>query len=116
MIEKFFLQSSFVDQFQETFGTTGEGFSAIGVWLIPLIALVLAGVIVYILVRLLKIKFDYAGDGQRYGKFRIHVMGRYRIEGNLSKNETFLNSDDLDELTMHENISVVPEKIKAILC
>jgi hypothetical protein len=116
ILDKLYLQSDFSNIFTETFGSSvSEGFAGVAVWLIPLIALILVGIIGYIAVRILKIRFDYAGDGQRFGKFKIFVMGKYRIEGNLSKNEDFLNDDDLDELSKHKDIELVPEKIKQLI-
>lgn len=116
MIDRLYLQSDLSDAFTETFGSSvSEGFAGVAVWLIPLIAVILVGIIVYIGIRILKIRFDYAGQGQRFGKFKIHVMGKYRIEGNLSKNEDFLKSEDLAELSKHKGIELVPAKIKEMV-
>ena len=68
ILDKLYLQSDFSNIFSETFGSSvNEGFAGIAVWLIPLIAVILVGIIGYIGLRILKIRFDYAGDGQRFG-------------------------------------------------
>ena len=115
ILDKLYLQSDFSNIFTETFGSSvNEGFAGIAVWLIPLIAVILVGIIGYIGLRILKIRFDYAGDGQRFGKFKIHVMGLYRIEGNLSKRDIF-KKEDLDELAKHKDIDLVPDQINKLL-
>lgn len=114
-LNNIFLQSDFSNIFTETFGSSvSSGFAGIAVWLIPLIAVILIGIIAYIVVRILKIRFDYAGDGQRFGKFKIHVMGLYRIEGNLSKRDIF-KKEDLVELAKHKEIELVPDQINKLL-
>ena len=49
ILDKLYLQSDFSNIFTETFGSSvNEGFAGIAVWLIPLIAVILVGIIGYI--------------------------------------------------------------------
>ena len=70
---------------------------------------------VFKILRYAKSKTDFQGTGERIGEFWINIHGYARLKGNLSRDETFLRRDDLDELAKSETLKIIPEKIRELI-
>lgn len=88
---KYTLQiSDIINSFREILGGSPSelvGFlTAIAIPAVFVISGIIIGFFVY---RSVRDKFDYVGIGQRLGRYKIEVMGKYPLEGNLSVHDSW---------------------------
>lgn len=74
----------------------------------PIIAIIAIGVIVFVIARAIRYMMSYAGDGQPLGSFKLSVMGKSMVKGNLNIHEYVTE----DEINMLQQINDISEGIK----
>lgn len=94
---KYFLQvTDVLDVFRQIIGGAPTELSSILVGLaLPLLLVTIAGIVGFFIYRAIRDKFDYIGVGARLGNFKIDIMGKYPLEGNLSANDDWGIAPDL---------------------
>ncbi len=77
---------------------------------IIIVVIALAFVTLTVLIQLRR-RFDFEGSGSPIGHYRIDIMGKYALEGNLAEWE-MIDDEELDLLKQEEQLKVVPDVLK----
>ncbi len=75
------------------------------------IAVIAVAFIALIVLVQLRRRFDFEGSGSPIGHYRIDIMGKYALEGNLAEWE-MIDDEELDLLKQEEQLKVVPDVLK----
>ncbi len=75
-----------------------------------IVVMLAVGFGMFILIVHYRRKFDFEGSGEPLGHFKIEIMGKYTLEGNIAKWQN-IDPDQLNFLRNEEKLNAVPDVI-----